>query len=115
MFLNIMDHVSAIVPEWAANILPRDLLFRFSLDCLRASRDPARGAGFPTGRAVFWTAQVLFSGRLTISFLAALIFPPTGLFLGLPVVFSPGGWPFASSRLAFSILLGQSPRFQKSG
>ena len=120
MFLNIMDHVSAIVPEWAANILPRDLLFRFSLDCLRASGDPTgqsppRGSIFPVGRAVFWTALVLFSGRLanillrvllflvlwTVSALpgirlsnlrlAALVSPPAGRFLGLPVVFFPVG------------------------
>ena len=61
MFLNIMDHVSAIVPEWAANILPRDLLF-----------------------LLLWTASALPGIRL-----AVLVFPPAGRSFGLPRYFSP--------------------------
>lgn len=92
MFLNIMDHVSAIVPEWAANILPRDLLF-----------------------LLLWTASALPGIRLAILGLTVLAFPPAGRFLGQPGTFLQAGWPLASSRLAFSILLGQSPRFRRSG
>lgn len=141
MFLNIMDHVSAIVPEWAANILPRDLLFlllwtasalpgiRLAILGLTVLAFPPAGrflgqpgtflqAGWPISffTACFfdspWTVSALPEIRLANLRLAALAFPPTGLFFGLPRAFPTGGWPLASSRLANKkFLLSYVPLF----